>query len=291
MLSALFTIAVATDPYLLAIGASGTVTAQPNQIIDTRNGKIVGVEAVAAAADPFQYVYLAESHNNPDHHLMQATVIMALVARGRNVIVGLEMFTRPAQQQLNPWTLGWWDEATFIEKSDWKTQWGFDYALYRPIFETAKKHRLPLVALNVPRDWVRAVGRGGYDALTAEQRKELPEDLYLGNKEHRKVFESLMGGHPMTGTQGENVYAAQVLWDEGMADTAIKVMAERGSSPKTVMVVVAGSGHVMYHQGINYRVKRRTGAGGITVMMVDGTEARPVTRGIGEYVYMAKSGS
>jgi len=291
MWSTLLAVAIAVDPYLLKIGTPGTVQSVPNQIVETRSGRVVGIEAVAAAADGMQYVYLAESHNNPDHHVMQAAAIEALVARGRNVIVGMEMFTRPVQEQLNPWTLGWWDEATFIEQSDWKKQWGFDYNLYKPIFDSVRKHRLPLVALNVPRDWVRAVGRGGFAALTAEQKKELPDDLYLGNTNHKQVFEGLMGGHPMTGTQGENIYAAQVLWDEGMADTALKVMADKGGSPNTVMVIVAGSGHVMYEQGINYRIKRRTGADGITLMMIDGTEARPVTRGIGQFIYMAKPGS
>lgn len=290
MLGALITIAMDVDPYMLKIGAPGVVVSQPEKIVDTRSGRVVDVDAVAAAADGVQFVYLAESHNNPDHHKMQAAAIDALVKRGRNVIVGMEMFTRPVQDALNPWTLGWWDEATFIERSDWKKQWGFDYGLYRPIFESVKKHRLPLVALNVPRDWVRAVGRGGYAALTADQKKELPADLFLGNTDHKQVFEGLMGGHPMTGPQGDNIYAAQVLWDEGMADSAIKVMAEKGSSPKTVFVVVAGSGHVMYEQGINYRVKRRTGADGITLMMIDGTEAREVTKGIGQFIYMAKPG-
>jgi uncharacterized iron-regulated protein len=290
MLGALISLAIDVDPYLLKLGAPGTVTAQYEKLVDTKTGKVVDVATVAAAADNVQYVYLGESHNNPDHHAMQASIIDALVARGRNVIVGMEMFTRPVQDQLNPWTLGWWDEATFIERSDWKKQWGFDYSLYRPIFESVKKSKLPLIALNVPRDWVRAVGRGGFAALTPEQKKELPAELFLGNTDHKQVFEGLMGGHPMTGPQGDNIYAAQVLWDEGMADTAIKVMAEKGASRNTMFVVVAGSGHVMYEQGINYRIKRRTGADGITVMKIDGTEPREVSRGIGHFIYMAKPG-
>lgn len=290
MLGALISLAIDVDPYLLKLGAPGTVTAQYEKLVDTKTGKVVDVATIAAAADNVQYVYLGESHNNPDHHAMQASIIDALVARGRNVIVGMEMFTRPVQDQLNPWTLGWWDEATFIERSDWKKQWGFDYSLYRPIFESVKRSKLPLIALNVPRDWVRAVGRGGFAALTPEQKKELPADLFLGNTGHKQVFEGLMGGHPMTGPQGDNIYAAQVLWDEGMADTAIKVMAEKGASRNTVFVVVAGSGHVMFEQGINYRVKRRTGADGITVMKIDGTEPREVSRGIGQFIYMAKPG-
>lgn len=281
---------VQSDPYLLEIGTPGKVSIKVDQIVDTRSGRVVSAADVAAAARGFRFVYLGESHNSPDHHQMQSNVIEALVADGRDVVIGFEQFTRPVQDSLNPWTLGWWDEATFIERSDWKKQWGFDYALYRPIFESTKKHRLPMVALNVPRDWVRAVGRGGYAALTPEMKKELPEDLFLGNSNHKAVFTGLMGGHPMTGTQGENVYSAQVLWDEGMADTALKYLERRGASPKTVFVVIAGSGHVMYGQGINYRVERRTGLKGITMTMFDGTEPREVSRGLGDFVYMAKPG-
>jgi uncharacterized iron-regulated protein len=281
---------IQSDPYLLEIGPPGRVTVQVDQIVNTSNGRPASAADVAAAARGLRFVYLGESHNSPDHHQMQANVIEALVADGRDVVVGFEQFTRPVQDSLNPWTLGWWDEATFIERSQWKTQWGFDYALYRPIFESTRKHKLPMVALNVPRDWVRAVGRGGYTALTAEQKKELPTDLYLGNANHKAVFTGLMGGHPMTGPQGDNVYSAQVLWDEGMADTALKYMDKRGASTNTVFVVVAGSGHVMYGQGINYRVERRTSQKGITMTMFDGTEPREVSRGLGDFVYMAKPG-
>lgn len=289
-----------TDPYLLDIGRSGKATVNVEQIVDTRSMKGATAADIASAAKDVHFVFLGESHNSPDHHKMQASVIDALVAAGRDVIVGFEMFTRPVQDNLNPWTLGWWDEATFIERSDWKKQWGFDFGLYRPIFESTKAHRLPMVALNVPRDWVRAVGRGGYAALTPEWRKQLPDELYLGNEDHKKIFSALMGGHPQASNHAmeqqptgqapsfDNIYAAQVLWDEGMADTALKYMAGRSVTPKTVFVVIAGSGHVMYGQGINYRINRRTGEKGITLTMIDGTEPREVSRGLGDFVYMAK---
>ncbi len=279
-----------SDPYLLAMGAEGRVSISQNQTIETRSGRIATASDVAKAAHGLPFVFLGESHNNLDHHQMQASVIEALVKQGRNVIVGFEMFTRPVQDDLNGWTLGWWDEATFIERSDWRKQWGFDYALYRPIFEVVKANRLPMVALNVPRDWVRAVGKAGYSGLTPEQKQTLPSELFLGNTGHKQVFDALMGGHPMTGTQGENIYAAQVLWDEGMADTSLKYMEAKGNSPRNVFVIVAGSGHVMYGQGINYRIHRRTGQRGVTMVMIDGTEPRQVSKGLADYVYMAAPG-
>jgi uncharacterized iron-regulated protein len=210
---------------------------------------------------------------------MQADIIRALAASGRHVVVGMEMFTRPVQSNLAGWTLGWYSEPEFIEKSDWKKQWGFPYELYKPIFDAAKDLKLPIVALNVPRDWVRSV---------ADQRAELPAKLDLSNKAHRGIFEAMMGGHPVTGTAMDNMYSAQVLWDEGMSDTAVKYMLGQ-SSPKTVMVVIAGSGHVMYGQGINWRVRKRTADSGVTVVMGEDDNAREVSRGVGDFFYLTKS--
>lgn len=274
------------NPNLLKIGRAGTVTLKAGEIRSTASGKIVNLETIAAAADGHRFVYLGELHDNPDHHKMQAAVIEALVKRGRNVVVGFEMFTRPVQENLNGWTLGWWNEEQFIEKSDWKKQWGFDFALYRPIFEATKKYKLPMVAMNVPRDWVRQVGRGGFDSLSADIKAQVPA-LDLTNNNHRSIFTALMGGHPMTGPQGENIYAAQVLWDTGMADTAIKYLGNYPQSSNTVFVVIAGAGHVMYGQGINWRIWKRTGEIGITMTMVEGNEPETVSRGIGDFVYMA----
>lgn len=245
------------------------------------------MDSLAAAADGKRFVYLGESHTAAEHHKMQAAVIEALVRRGREVVVGFEMFTRPMQDRLNPWTLGWWSEEDFVREADWKGQWGFDYALYKPIFETVRQNRLRMAALNVPRDWVRRVGRQGASGLTDSERQEVPE-LDRTNRAHRSVFDALMGGHPPTGTQGENIYTAQVLWDTGMADSALKYLDSNPASSKTVMVVIAGSGHVMYGQGINYRIWKRTGEKGVTLVMAESESPIEVSRGLGDFVYVSR---
>ncbi|MBS1706966.1 MAG: ChaN family lipoprotein [Armatimonadetes bacterium] len=275
------------DVYNLNIGPEGTVKVRPGEITSTSTGKKVSTKDVAKACSNARFVLLGEQHDSAEDHAMQAAVIEALVAAKRDVVVGFEMFTRPIQSQLNNWSLGWGAESDFIVESDWKKQWGFDYALYKPIFDSVRRNRLPMVALNVPRDWVRSVGKGGYAALTSEQRAELPTDLFLGNADHKKVFEGLMGGHPMTGTQGDNIYAAQVLWDEGMADTAIKWMNRRTDSKQPIMVILAGAGHVMYGQGINYRIQRRLGEKSVSMVMLESGTAREVRKTLGDFVYVS----
>lgn len=271
------------DSYLLPIGAAGRVMARPNAIVRS-DGKAVSVDDVAAEAASSRFVYLGESHDSPDHHRMQADVIRALVKKGRNVVVGFEMFTRPNQENLNGWTLGWYSEAEFIEKADWKKQWGFDYSLYKPIFDAVKESQLPMVALNVPREWVRTASREGFDKLPDDAKKQLPPQNY-GNKNHRSIFDALVGGH--AGGSMDGMYRGQVLWDEGMADSALRYMDAYPRSANTVMVIVAGSGHVMYGQGINWRIEQRTGEKGVTMVMIDGTEPREVSKGLANFVYMA----
>ncbi|MBX7133000.1 MAG: ChaN family lipoprotein [Fimbriimonadaceae bacterium] len=262
------------DPVRVGMGITDLYTLLP-----------VTPDDIARSADGIRYVLIGESHTSPAHHQFQADVIAALVKRGRRVTVGFEMFTRPNQPNLAPYSLGQWTESQFIERANWAKEWGFPFAIYKPIFDVVRENRLPMVALNVPRDWVRAVGRGGAKGLALENIREVP-DLYLGNENHRMIFDSLMGGHPPTGPMGQNIYTAQVLWDEGMADTAIKATRD-WTNPERVFVVIAGSGHVMYGQGIGYRITRRTGLPTLTLTAIDSAKPRNVSRGIADFIFVS----
>lgn len=274
----------AADPNRLSIGGRGTVTVAPGQIVSTRTGRPATVAEIAQSARGKGWVFLGEQHATEPHQQLHADVVRALVAEGRRPVIGLEMITRPKQDVLDAWTAGKLDEEAFLKDVDWKGQWGFDFRFYRPIFAVAKEKSLPVVGLNVPRDWVRAVGRGGYAALPTTARLQLPAKMDTTVKDHRAVFNSLMGGHPMSGTQGENMYAAQVLWDEGMADTALKY---RERFNPDVFVVMAGSGHIMYRQGINRRIAMRRAGDGVTVVMLSSKEPVEVSRGIGDFVFVS----
>jgi len=272
------------DPNRLLIGRPGTLQVTVGEFADLRSGKASSFEDFIAFTDHSRFVYLGEQHATAAHQELEAKVIRALQARGRKVIVGVEMYQRPKQDVLDDWSAGKLSEAEFLTASDWKNQWGFDYKFYRPVFEAVRELQLPLVALNVPHDWVRAVGKAGYDALPMSEKMQLPSELFLGNHEHREVFDAMMAGHSMAGTSMNLMYAAQVLWDEGMADTAIKYLARVPTTPNTLFVVIAGAGHVMYDQGINYRIARRHGGAGTTLVMLESDVPVEVSRGIGTYV-------
>ena len=55
----------------------------------------------------------------------------------------------------------------------------------------------------------------------------------------------------------DNFFAAQVVWDETMANT---IADFRAANPTTKVVVLAGQGHVIFGHGIPDRVERRLGS-------------------------------
>jgi len=273
------------NPLQLAIGREGQTVAVPGRITNLSTGTGILPEDVAAACDGKRFLFLGEQHATTPHQMMQAAIIDACVRRGRRVVVGLEMFQRPKQNVLGAFPA--LAETEFLQRSEWDKQWGFDYSFYRPVFDVARKHHLPLVALNIPRDWVRTVGRGGMSALPPEAKAELPTDMVLDNAQHRQVFTSLIGGHQGTGGSIDNMYAAQVLWDEAMADTAVRFLRYPKPSANTLFVVIAGSGHVMYNQGINWRLQRRKAGDGPTVVMTESSEPITVSNGLADFVFVS----
>lgn len=278
----------AFDPYLLQIKSKATVMVGPG-FTNTTSSKPATIDEIAAACDDVQFVLVGESHATPSNHKVQGDLMRALAKRGRNVTVGMEMFTRDHQLYVNGLSYGSKSIEEFEESSNWKTQWGHSYAAYRPALEAIRDLHLPIVALNVPRPWVSQATRQGYDSFDEMQRKWVPM-LDLTNKDHEMVFTALMGGHPPN-MGGINIYAGQVTWDTGMAKSALDWRRTWPGS-KNIMVIMAGAGHVMYGQGIAYRLGQLEGAKSKCVVCIaDSSEfqegkRRPVSRSLADYVFI-----
>lgn len=279
-------VALADHPYQLTFKGDAMV-AVGSGLTRTSDGKAVELDAIVAAAKGKKFVLVGEQHETAAHHTMQAQIADALAKSGRKVTIGFEMFTRDNQGALDAWWKdGWkqaWDEPKFVQSVNWKTQWGFDFGAYRPIFEVARRDKMRLIALNVPRDWVREIGREGPSTVTEERKKWVPH-LDLGNANHRAIFSALMGGHPPTGARGENIYAAQVSWDTGMALAAKEAMA--GTGDDEVMVIAAGIGHVMYGECISYRLRKMGVDSSLDVVCITEVPEGGVAKSIGEFVFV-----
>src|SRR5438067_100190 len=112
-------------------------------------------------------VLLGESHTDVDHHRWQLQTLAALQGRGENLVIGFEAFPRRLQSVLDDWVDGKLTEDAFLKNSEWRQVWGYDAALYMPLFQFARLNHIPMVALNVERTLVARVGQEGWDAVPA----------------------------------------------------------------------------------------------------------------------------
>lgn len=223
--------------------------------VDGRTGKAMTYDDVLARARTADFVLAGEQHDQAAHHRLQQRLAESLAADG-GLAIGLEMVPWHLQDPLDRYTRGDIDVDAMFAALDWENTWGHDADLYRGIFERGRAGSARFVALNAPRDLVRAVARKGVDGLDDEERSQLPE-LDLSDEVHRGSIEQFFRQHhPPTGSSGDSFdrfYAAQVLWDESMADRSVR--AFEGDARR--VLVLAGVGHVAGYRGIPQRILRR----------------------------------
>jgi uncharacterized iron-regulated protein len=229
----------------------------PEEILRLPEGdRISSVELLDDLAK-VKVIFMGESHDQIEHHRNQLVVLRALLERGKEVVVAMEMFERSQQPILDRWSQGFLTEEEFLKEIRWEATWGMDYELYKGILDEAKSHHFKVLALNVPKDLVRRVAQNGIEGLSSEDKKKLPE-MELVDKEHRAYIRSIFKGHQGGSAGGlKHFYQAQCLWDEGMAETLSYFLKSSDGEGKTVVVIV-GSGHVVFDFGIPKRFHRRT---------------------------------
>ena len=206
-------------------------------------------------AETKRIVYVGEYHDKYEHHAVELQVIKSMLAKGRNVAIGMEMFQRPFQPVLDDYIQGRIDERTFLRNSEYFKRWTFDYNLYKPILDFARENRIPVVALNQRAEITDKVAKSGLDSLTPEEKKDVPAQMDFSDDTYRDRLKTVFERHQGSSDRSfDYFYQAQILWDETMAMSIDEFL---GKHPGHRMVVVAGGGHIAYGSGIPKRCFRR----------------------------------
>ncbi len=226
---------------------------EPAQGIEPKKSLPLG-EITGSISDK-PVVLIGERHTYYEDHKVELAVIMDLFRKNRKFAIGMEMFQTPFQKAIDEYLSGAIDEREFLKRTEYFKRWSFDYNLYREIIEFARAKGIPVVALNQRSGIVDKVAKGGLDALSAGERKEIPQDMDMSDGSYRKRLKEVYEDHP-AGTTFDNFYQSQILWDETMAHSAARFLKEH---PDYQLVVLAGVEHIMYGSGIPDRIHRLTG--------------------------------
>ena len=213
---------------------------QPAKVFDVR--KALNLQAILAELVTKKVILVGESHTSYADHQNQLEVIKALFPHWSKMGIGLEFIQSPYQAILDEYVAGQLTDAQMLKRTHWYQRWRYDFRLYRDIFHYAKKHKIPLVALNAPTELTKQVREKGIAGLDNEQRRMLPPNIQA-SKAYRDRLLKVYQQHSHTNSREFNHFLdVQLVWDESMAANTVKAL-ESGMIDH--MVLLAGSGHVI----------------------------------------------
>uniref|UniRef100_UPI003BAC9D5B ChaN family lipoprotein n=1 Tax=Stappia sp. TaxID=1870903 RepID=UPI003BAC9D5B len=225
---------------------------------------------VSRAVAKARFVLLGETHDNPDHHALQAHLVSEATKReegdARTPSVVLEMLTRDLQPKVSAFMAEGGTAPGFGPAVGWASLGWPDFAMYRPIIAAALKAGLPIVAGDTPRAERREVARKGISALGTERAMALGLDQSLGATAEGEMLDTLEQGHCglMPRESLTPLVLVQRLRDATLAHAMIEADRQAGQGA----ILIAGSGHVRRDLGAPWYLASRApdlSSGGQTI--------------------------
>lgn len=290
LLSAALACAPRADPRLVAQPISSRTWVSTLQrdhplvgkIWDPRAGRFVDEAALGAAVASADMVLLGETHDNVDHHLLQARLVRTVMASGRKPALAFEMLTSDLQPAVDAALASAPRDPDALAKP-WKEGGWPDFEAYRPILQAGLAGGASVLAANLPRKVVREVVSRGAVALDAPLRARLarnePMPPALVESLRAEMRESHCGELPES--MLDPLVLAQRARDAEMA-LRIEAAGERGA------ILVAGRGHVRTDRGVPAYL--RSDAPGRKVVAVGFFEVEAEHPEPGQYLEPGESG-
>lgn len=200
----------------------------------------VDQQALDAAVQAAHFALLGETHDNPDHHALQARLVR-VAAQGRKPAIVFEMLDVSQQAALDAAPRS---SDALAQAVDWSHSGWPDFSFYRPIFDAALAAGLPIVAGNFTRAQMSAIVTGGPAKLPPEiaallQREGEPSPEVL-EAERAEMRAEHCGYLPET-----------LLGPMALAQRARDAqLASRMAASESGSILIAGSGHVRTDRGV-----------------------------------------
>ena len=203
-------------------------------------------------------VLIGEAHDNAEHHRWELQMLAELHALHPKMAIGFEMFPRRVQGALDRWVAGELTEEAFLKESDWQEVWGADTPQYLPLFHFARMNRIPMIALNVEREFVRSVGEKGFAAVPAEKREGVSQPAPPSEAYVARLFRAY-SEHPERGKAPSRddpafrrFVEAQQVWDRAMAEALVDAATRLQGA---LVTGVMGASHISYGYGVPHQLQ------------------------------------
>ncbi|MBE3668148.1 hypothetical protein BOO25_04180 [Vibrio navarrensis] len=219
--------------------------------LNSPQGQALSLQNLPSELLTADVILVGEWHTHPGIHRFQTDLLHTLSSQ-RSVALSMEQFTRDKQPVLNQYLAGEIGEQPLMSEGN---AWPNYESDYRPLVELAKRQGLDVIAANAPKAIVRCIGRQGIgylDKLDETERHYLAAEINTADSFYKdKFMASMHHGQP---EQTERQYAAQITWDETMAESIVNY---RKAHPQTQIVHIAGKFHTEGGLGTANSILRR----------------------------------
>ncbi|WP_409438308.1 ChaN family lipoprotein [Vibrio sp. BS-M-Sm-2] len=258
---------------IILTGLATLLTACANQPSENTSQKVVQPETVSTYYD-YQFaspqgealslnalpqelldadvILIGEWHTHSAIHRFQTDFLKARRNATSNITLSMEQFTREHQTTLDQYLNGEIGEQILMSQA---AAWPNYESDYRALVEFSKANDVDVIAANAPKPFVQCIGRKGLpylDQLSTEQRLWIAAEVDTGDSPYKEKFMASM--HHGTPEQTEKQFAAQVTWDETMAESIVDYLA---SNPNKQVIHVAGMFHTEGGLGTAASILRR----------------------------------
>ena len=229
-----------------------------------RQEGILPQEAVNAAAEA-DVVLIGETHDNPDHHKLQAYLIRELAHKGKHPAIVMEMIGGDKADALASYQVA--NGATadgLASKLDWDNSGWPAWSIYRPIAEAALGANFLVFPGDPGKDQMAQVSEGGLAELSYSERLRLGLAAQLPVPLAAALASDIKSAHcnQITDSALNVMTQAQRYRDAVLADNILKAADKSGGGA----VLIAGGGHVRTDRGVPYYL--RTRASGLKVVSI-----------------------
>lgn len=236
------------------------------RIWDVPRGRFVSEETLTQALARTPLVALGEQHDNADHHLLQARLLTAMIARGRAPGVVFEMLDHE-EQSLVTRALSERprDPDALATAVDWAHSGWPAWSLYRPVFAAAVGSELPIVAAGIGREAAMGLARAGWTAVSPELARtfDLREDLPVEIQDALRA--EMRDAH--CGLLPDSMLDRMVLVQRVRDAELARALA--GLETREGGVLIAGNGHVRGDRGVPALLRARRSAALLAVGLLE----------------------
>ena len=242
-------------------------------------GKQIDEEKLKKLIKKADVIYVGEEHTSKGSHEIQLDVLKKTYEiKNSKICVGFEMLNRTLQDILDKYINSEISEEEFLNQVNWEKEWGFDFNLYKPIFDFIKEKKLKAIALNVPRKIVSKVARGGLSVLDDNEKKLIAKEINIvKDRDYNEYLEKTFYGHgknPMNKIMSfDNYKLSMAVWNESMGEKVSDFLRE---NPNYTFIVIAGNGHIMYNAAIPWSVKKRIKVKNLSIYTISKEEIKNI---------------